>query len=130
MTAGPGNPHVCGGVLIVDDDEGIRAALSQALADEGYPVLAAEHGAEALDVLRTSEPRPCLILLDMMMPVMDGRQFIERKLTDPSLRDVPVVVVTADGRAVKNASELAAADVLAKPISLDQLLLAVQRFCR
>jgi CheY-like chemotaxis protein len=124
------NTHACGGILIVDDDEGIRAALSQALTDEGYVVFAAEHGAEALDILRMTVPRPCLVLLDMMMPVMDGREFIEKKLTEPDLRDVPVVVVTADGVALKQAAELVAAAVLAKPISLDQLLLAVQRFCR
>jgi CheY-like chemotaxis protein len=122
-------PRICGGVLIVDDDEGIRDALSQVLSDEGYRVLSAENGIAALTILRSADPRPCMILLDMMMPVMDGREFIARKMAEPNLRDVPVVVVTADGRALKGSSELTAAAVLAKPISLDQLLLAVQRFC-
>ena len=120
--------RACGGVLVVDDDNGIRIALTQALEDEGYLVMAAEHGARALELLRTASPRPCLILLDMMMPVLDGRGFLQQKASDPALRDMPVIVITADRSALKDVASLSAAAVLAKPISLDQLLLTVQRF--
>lgn len=123
-------PSYCEGVLVVDDDEGIRSALTQALQDEGYRVMVAEDGAQALQLLRATQPPPCLVLLDMMMPILDGRGFLQQKHNEPALRDVPVVVVTADRRSLRDAATLSAAEVLAKPISLDGLLRAVQRFCR
>ncbi len=119
----------CAGVLVVDDDDGIRAALAQALEEEGYLVSTAMHGAEALDWLRTAGRKPCIILLDIMMPVLDGRAFLELKRADPALAEIPVVVVTADGRAQREPLALDAHAVLIKPISLDVLLETVAQYC-
>jgi CheY-like chemotaxis protein len=119
----------CAGVLVVDDDDGIRSALAQALEEEGYLVTTAAHGAEALDYLRAAGRPPCMILLDIMMPVLDGRAFLEIKRADPSLADIPVVVVTADGRALQERLALDAHAVLMKPISLEVLLETVSQYC-
>jgi CheY-like chemotaxis protein len=118
----------CAGVLVVDDDDGIRCALAQALEEEGYQVATAINGADALEHLRAGA-RPCIILLDIMMPVLDGRAFLELKLADPAIAEVPVVVITADGRALRDPMMLNARAVLAKPISLDVLLETVGQYC-
>jgi CheY-like chemotaxis protein len=119
----------CAGVMVVDDDDGIRSALAQALEEEGYLVTTAVHGAEALEYLRAAGRKPCIILLDIMMPVLDGRGFLELKRADPALADIPVVVVTADGRVVRDPMTLDAQAVLVKPISLDVLLETVAQYC-
>src|SRR5262245_23155992 len=83
-------------VLVVDDDEEIRNALTEFLSDEGYGVVSASNGREALASLREGV-HPSVILLDLMMPVMDGWDFRAEQLRDPGLRDIPVVVITATG---------------------------------
>jgi CheY-like chemotaxis protein len=115
-------------VMVIEDDEGIRAALAQALIEEGYLVITAENGRQGLDLLRTG-PLPGLILLDLMMPVMDGRAFLEVRAGEPRLADVPVVVVTADTRATHHSNSLDAQAILAKPLSLQTLLETVATFC-
>jgi CheY-like chemotaxis protein len=107
--------------MVVEDDESIRAALGEALVEEGYEVVTAEHGARALELLRAGA-RPGLVLLDLMMPVMDGRAFLEARAGDPALAAIPVVVVTADPRATHEAWTLDAQAILAKPLSLQSLL--------
>jgi CheY-like chemotaxis protein len=118
-----------GRVLIVDDDYGIRDALGQILADEGHQVASASNGREALDRLRQGD-RPCVILLDLMMPVMNGWEFIDRQRHDEELAVVPVVVISADARVSEKATALGVSGFLEKPIDLDRLLDAVERFCR
>ncbi len=81
-------------ILIVEDDLDIRDALQEILEDEGYLPYAAANGAEALEVL-DRVPKPGLVLLDLMMPVMDGYQFLEIFRANPEFADIPVVVVTA-----------------------------------
>jgi CheY-like chemotaxis protein len=115
-------------ILIVEDDDDIREALTQILELEGYPVRSAGNGREALDVIE-KEPVPCVILLDLMMPVMDGWQFRSEQLKDPRAAKVPVVVISADASVHQKAASLGAASVLPKPISLDRLLRAVQTHC-
>jgi CheY-like chemotaxis protein len=115
-------------IMVVEDDEGIRAALGQALIEEGYLVVTAENGRQALDMLR-SGPLPGLILLDLMMPVMDGRAFLAVRAADPRLADIPVVVITADTRATHEAHTLDVRAILAKPLSLQTLLEAVATHC-
>src|SRR4051812_11197383 len=83
-------------LLLVEDDKAIRESLGEALRDHGFDVATAANGCEALGLLR-STPRPAAILLDLMMPVMDGWDFRQEQLADSVLRDVPVVVVTATG---------------------------------
>ena len=121
--------RTCAGVLVVEDDADILRAIVQVLEDEGYAVRAAENGSVALAALR--EPgaaRPCVILLDLMMPVMDGWAFRAEQLRDPALSDIPVIILTADGAAVEKPGLLRAAGALPKPVELLTLLDAIQPF--
>ena len=116
-----------GYILIVEDDDDIREALSQILELEGYTVREAANGREALDI-SSREPLPSLILLDLMMPVMDGWQFRSEQMKDPCLAKVPVVVISADAGVHEKVASFGAASVLPKPISLDRLLRAIETF--
>jgi CheY-like chemotaxis protein len=114
-----------GYILIVEDDDDIREALTQILQLEGYEVREAANGREALDI-SAQHPTPSLILLDLMMPVMDGWQFRTEQMKDPVLSKVPVVVISADVSVHEKVASFGAASVLPKPISLDRLLRAVE----
>jgi CheY-like chemotaxis protein len=114
-----------GTVLIIDDDVDIREVLSEALRDEGYDTASVPDGVEALAWLRGPR-RPCLILLDLTMPGMDGLRFRAEQWRDPAIRDIPVVVFSADARIDVKARELQAAAHLRKPITLDALLEVVR----
>jgi CheY-like chemotaxis protein len=114
-----------GYILIVEDDDDIREALTQILELEGYQVREAVNGREALDI-SAQQPTPSLILLDLMMPVMDGWQFRSEQMKDPVLSKVPVVVISADASVHEKVASFGAASVLPKPISLDRLLRAVE----
>ena len=81
-------------VLLVDDDEAIREALTELLVCEGFAVHPAQNGKEALDWLHRNGG-PCVVVLDLMMPVMDGRTFLGIRRADPSLSKIPVLVATA-----------------------------------
>jgi CheY-like chemotaxis protein len=121
--------RTCSGILLVDDDADIVKVVVQVLMDEGYTVSAARNGQEALDTLRATWDRPpCVILLDLMMPVMDGRAFRAEQLRDPVLAGIPVVVLTADGDALLKAEKLGVAGALTKPVDLEQLLSAVRPY--
>jgi CheY-like chemotaxis protein len=113
-----------GVVLIVDDDESIRESLELALEMENRPTAQAANGRAALDWLRQHEA-PCLILLDLMMPVMDGWQVIDHLRQDERLSEIPVVVISAFGRDLGSATQF---PVLRKPIDLDTLLKAVDSY--
>jgi CheY-like chemotaxis protein len=113
-------------VLVVDDDQDIRDALCELLRDEGYDAVAAGNGQEALAYLGAGR-MPCVILLDLMMPVMDGWEFRRRQASDPELSKIPVIVITAAGGL--RAASIAAERVLAKPLHLDQVLDALQQYC-
>jgi CheY-like chemotaxis protein len=111
--------------MIVDDDRDIRESLQEILADEGYPVVTAANGREALALLARL-PRPCVVLLDLMMPVMDGWEFLREVQARAVLRGVPVIVVTASHVPEKPAG---AAAMLKKPIRLEQVLQALEAHC-
>jgi two-component system, chemotaxis family, chemotaxis protein CheY len=113
-------------ILVVDDDPAIREVLEEALSIAGYSVETAANGSEAFERL-DEEDLPRLILLDLMMPVMNGWRFCERQSADPRLSGIPVVIVSADRRATQAASILGAADCLTKPVGLDELLEVVAR---
>jgi CheY-like chemotaxis protein len=117
-----------GEVLIVEDDTDLRQALSQILSDEGYRVDGAEHGLHALEQLRDGR-RPCLILLDLTMPVMNGWQFRDEQRLDPELAAIPVVVISAGANLSEQIAPLGIQDYIRKPIQLGQLLATVQRYC-
>jgi two-component system chemotaxis response regulator CheY len=116
-------------VLIVDDDRDIRDVLTDALDAEGYQVVTAADGQEGLNWLRSGVARPCIILLDLMMPKMDGIQFRTEILNDPELASIPVVVLSADPSAIVAAKSLNFAGSLRKPVPLDALLAAVRAHC-
>jgi CheY-like chemotaxis protein len=112
-------------ILVVEDDEAIRDSLREALESDGYQVFTAEDGKLGLEML-DNMPRPCLILLDLMMPVMNGWQFLEKMKEDTSLATIPVVAVTASGERGKTAP----ADMLIKkPVDLDTLLSVIEKYC-
>lgn len=114
-------------VLVVDDDDDLRDSFRDALEDEGYRVLTARNGYEALRTLR-SEPPPAVILLDLMMPVMNGWQFRTAQQLNPKLADIPVVIVTAGLHSDAATRDLAAHRCLKKPVSVEDLLEAVEPF--
>jgi CheY-like chemotaxis protein len=116
-------------IFVVDDEDMIRDSIVEFLDENGYDAVGAAHGRDALDKLAASRPRPCLILLDLMMPVMDGRSFREEQLQTPELASIPVVLFSAYRDVAKTAGELNAAGHLAKPLNLTMLLQTVQRHC-
>lgn len=108
-------------VLVVDDEIDIREAVAEVLAEEGYEVFAAGDGAEALRKARSFHPS--LVLLDLMMPGMNGWEFRAAQASDPELSSIPVVVLSALGRV----SGFEAQGFIQKPFDLDELLSAVKR---
>jgi CheY-like chemotaxis protein len=112
-------------ILLVDDDLPSVDALRELLEYAGHDVLCAENGREALDCLREAGGID-LILLDLMMPVMDGYEFRSEQLEDPDLASIPVVVLTADGHAREKARALHTDRYLQKPLSPKKVLGLVQ----
>jgi CheY-like chemotaxis protein len=109
-------------VLVVDDDQDIREAVVEAITDAGYTVEAAANGVEALRAMRNHAP--CVVLLDLMMPVMDGWEVVAQMDLDPALAKVAVCIVSAhDKDPPRNDC------VLRKPVSLANLLATVERHC-
>ena len=111
-------------VLVIDDDPDILQTLGLCLSSEGYRVLMAANGKEALDILEREQPN--VILLDLMMPVMDGWQFVA-ELDHRGQRDVPLLILSADRSVQGHAQQLRASGHLAKPFDLDELLGKVQQ---
>ncbi len=116
-------------ILVVDDDPLIRRTVAELLLDEGYAVDQAGDGAEALGLMRDIAPNA--IVLDLMMPVLDGWQFVDRIRGVPEYRDVPIVVMSATHRLHESAERLHAMGVravVAKPFDVDALIAIVQRY--
>lgn len=118
----------CDSILLVEDDASIREMLKLMLELEGYTVSTAENGAEGLTELKklVQKERPCLILLDLMMPVMNGWQFLEVVGQDKMLAAIPVVIVTAFSNKSKTVQS---SGVIKKPIEIDALYSMVHRYC-
>lgn len=112
-------------ILVVDDDYGIREALKAALEYEGYAVATAENGQVAIDLLQDGL-RPCLIVLDLMMPVMDGWTFADRVATDQSYSSIPIVVVSAFD---DQAPDIKAKSIFQKPVNLKALFDVIKKWC-
>lgn len=117
-------------VMVVEDDEDIRESLMAVLEDYGYASTGAVHGRDALDKLRDQGARPNVILLDLMMPVMDGQEFRERQLATPALADIPVVVISAFRDGERLVATLKPSAYLRKPIDLPRLLELVEHFAK
>jgi|SRR5580658_8265675 two-component system nitrogen regulation response regulator NtrX len=117
-------------VLIIEDDDDGRLTMSQVLHDAGHEVLLAENGVVGLDLLHglRDAPRPDIVLLDLMMPDLNGWGFLAAVRSDPVVNRVPIVVITAMGAIDARKKELTgAAFILHKPINLDLLLTTVDR---
>jgi CheY-like chemotaxis protein len=112
--------------MVVEDDYAIRETLRELLEEEGYRVVQASNGAEALSRLRSART-PKLILLDLMMPVMDGWEFRRALAEDAELSRIPVVVISADHALDRKVSTLRVNGWLPKPFHLDQLLQTIER---
>ena len=119
----------CHSILVIDDDPDMREILTEILAEEGYRVTGARNGREALEYLR-NETRPSLILLDIMMPEMDGWRFRREQQKQPELASIPVVLLSAHGSVRDAALALGAADYLRKPLRVETLLEVAERYCR
>jgi len=113
-------------ILLVDDDVDIREALMDTLEDQGFEVIAAVNGLDALTLLRTKQVTPSVILLDLMMPVLDGYGFLEAQRKDPALAPIPVAIITAahgvDHRRLGDSPA-----VVAKPIRVAELVSVLRR---
>ena len=116
-------------ILVVDDDAALRNTLVEALEEEGYRTTSASNGREALERLRSEKTPPAVILLDMMMPVMDGWAFRDEQQRDPQLAEIPVVVFSAQGNVKQMASEVSASAYLKKPVMFKELLAILGKFC-
>jgi len=117
-------------ILLIEDDRDICEIVEQVLADEGYETIAVSNGAEGLAHLRSSAPRPFVIVLDLMLPVMDAWQFRAEQTGDALLAGIPVVIFSANPKVGQHADSLGAAAVIRKPPNLDELLSVVNRFAQ
>jgi CheY-like chemotaxis protein len=113
-------------VLVVEDDHDIRVSVRNLLEDEGYRVLTVTDGRAALELLERAEPSPSLIILDLMLPVMDGWQFAERLRASPRLAGIPIVIMSAYQDPPPPEDVVA---FVKKPIDTDTLLHVVDRYC-
>jgi CheY-like chemotaxis protein len=111
-------------VLVVEDEEEICETLRDVFEDEGYSVGVANNGRDALQLIRSLADKPCIIILDLMMPVMDGNEFYRELKADPSFEDVPVVITTSDPSRAP-----AGVLIMRKPVKLELLLETVRKCC-
>lgn len=117
-------------ILLIEDDESIREITKELLETEGYKTVVAANGQIALDILNacTNGDLPKVILLDLMMPVMDGWQFMEQKRLNDKLSNIPVVAFSAlEERKISSART---DDVIRKPIHPEMMLKVIQKYCR
>lgn len=115
-------------ILIVEDDADLREMMAQLLTLEGFHTAAVANGLEALEYLQDHHEKPDLILLDLMMPVMDGWEFRRQQQANPDVAHVPVIVLSALDPA--SAADVSANAFLKKPLDFDRLLQLVRTYCR
>jgi CheY-like chemotaxis protein len=116
-------------VLVVEDDADIRDSLAEVLDEDGFAVLTASNGREAFEVLQSASAKPSVILLDMMMPVMDGWEFRKAQRNDPELASIPVAVFSARPNIEAAARSVEAAAYFRKPLSIDHLIDTLDSLC-
>ena len=115
-------------ILLAEDNSDTREAIAQVLAVEGYTVITAVHGKQALEQLQAGL-RPALILLDLMMPVMDGWEFRKAQLGEPALAAIPVVLISAHDEVARAGTALHAAGVVRKPVDIEEMLRTIEALC-
>ena len=114
-------------ILIVEDDPDIRENLHMLLEGEGFSVLDASNGQQALDLLRSGTCSPALVFLDMMMPVMDGRTFLSELQSDHKFEGLPVMVITAAAYSIQDPKIVG---FMKKPLDIDEVVLAATKYVR
>lgn len=115
-------------ILIVEDDEVISNSIQELLEESGYSTIIASNGQVALDLLTVSK-RPDLILLDLMMPVLDGFKFRELQLSRPEISEIPVIIMSAGGHDIQKKVMGLANGILRKPLDIAVLLEAIENHC-
>lgn len=115
-------------VLLIEDDADMREGMASLLEHRGHRVVTAEHGRAALEAL-ADKGRPCLIILDLMMPVMNGWELRAELMADPDLSEIPVVVLSGVADIEQECETLGAADYLTKPIDFNKLYGLVRAHC-
>lgn len=110
-------------IMIVDDEADIRDSLQEFFEDEGYAVITAENGQKALALLASGNV-PCVVILDLLMPIVDGNEVYEKMQADPRLAQVPVIISTSDPRRAPSGVL-----TMKKPVSLMRLLGVVRQYC-
>jgi CheY-like chemotaxis protein len=115
-------------ILLIEDDRDICEIVEMVLAEEGYETISVANGAEGLKRLRSEHPRPFVIMLDLMLPVMDAWQFRSEQLRDAAIAEIPVVIFSANPKVWRHADMLGAAAVIRKPPNLNEILDVVGRF--
>jgi len=118
-----------GRVLVIDDDEGVRTVMRRQLQHAGFDVVAAASGREGLAMMR-ADSSIRLVLLDMIMPGMDGWGVREQQLEDPALADVPVIILTGAPLPTLVHDQLRAADYILKPVGREHLISVVSNYCQ
>jgi CheY-like chemotaxis protein len=116
-------------ILIVEDEPEIRVLISELLRDEGYTVAQTANGREALMYLQRANPLPSLIILDLMMPILNGWEFLRVQQRNPVFAPIPVVVISAFRALAEAMIPFGVQGALDKPIDLERLLATVQRYC-
>lgn len=114
-------------ILIVEDDEDIRTVLVEFLQSLGHPVESAYDGEKALHYLRSAPAKPGLILLDMMMPIMDGLTFLTEFAKEFTPKEIPIIAMTADSKLLKLALDAGADSGIRKPMDLEDLIATLDR---
>lgn len=115
-------------ILVVEDDADIRETISELLVEEGYEVELTQNGQEALDYLLDCSALPHLILLDLMMPIMDGIEFCFKTSQQQKIAHIPVVIMSADGHLHEKIQKIGACDALKKPLDIHSVIEVIQRY--
>ncbi len=115
-----------GPVLIIEDDHDLRVSVRNLLEDEGYEVLTAANGKSGLELLQATTPKPCLIILDLMLPIMDGWHFASEVRKRPELASIPLLIMSAFRQPAPPPNTVG---FLPKPVQLDVLLRYVAQYC-
>lgn len=115
-------------ILLIEDDEAILEGLKELLRIEDFNVVSASNGKLGLDYLQSCSDLPRLIILDLMMPVMDGFQFRKAQLANPKIRDIPVLVMSADGRVKTKQEILEVQEYIKKPIDIDLFVKTIRKY--
>lgn len=121
-------------IFVIEDEQDIRDSLAEAIESEGYCTLTAPNGREAMELFSSDAspfgPLPDLILLDLMMPKMNGAKFLEYRKNNARLANIPVILMSADNETEKKATLLGADGHLKKPLELDDLFSTIAKHCK